>query len=577
MTTASRSARPRSTRIARALLAGVAALATAVTGVVLAPPEAAQAAVTAAPSWIGGKDHYATSALMSQQLPRSSTVYLTSGESGGDALAVPPAAVAAGAHVLMVRRDSVPGVVEARLRQLNPRYVNVVGARTVLSDALWRDVRSILPRASIYRVGPNAGDRVDSALALAAHIKRDNGRLDTVFVIGRNGYSDGLASGNVAARIGGAIVPAMGDANAWARRVAPLLNSTREVVFVGATSVLSQSYWTALDRVLGLNVAMDRIAGPDRYATNARVIEAFVGGISAEHVYLVAGNGHGDTVGASVLAARQDSIMMLSGRYCHDHEAIPSQVDWFEASRVIGIGTKFWITADALRLRMCGGGYWEDWQFEYAPGTVIAERIAPNSNFASIQQDAGRRFGTFPNVRASGPGSGTSNAMVGLPMGVYRAVVTGGQSNAGGGWFRVTAFNGDGERIGQVTQGIGDYRGTGFVTANEPIVYLEVRASGPWSLEVRDARHLPLLRAGSGAGDHVALWDGRTYAMLAFRDRPGMVLSVQHQWLWTTSPARRTEVAHGYASANIPPGPQLVVIQPGTERPTWNFDLILTP
>lgn len=558
MTVVAHSSRARAPRAVRALLAGAVAIATVVAGVVIAPPQQAQAAVTAAPSWIGGKDLYQTSALMSRQLPRSSTVYLTSGQSGGDALAVPPAAAASGAHVLMVRRDSVPAAVEARLRELNPRYVNVVGARSVLSDALWRDVRSILPRASIHRVGSNAGDRVDSALALANHVKRDNGRLDTVFVIGRNGYSDGLASGNVAARIGGAIIPAMGDATAWARRVAPLLNGTRHVVFVGAGSVLAQSYWRALDRVLGLDVAMDRIAGADRYATNARVIEAFVGGLSASHVYLVAGNGHGDTVGASVLAARQDSIMMLSGRYCHEHEAIPSQVDWFDAERVIGIGTKFWITADALRLRLCGGGYFDEWEFDYAPETVMAERIPASATFAPVQRDAGRRFGTFPNAAASG-GAGTT--LVGLPMGIANVTVFAEHESRSRGMFRVVALDAERNEITGVLDSSGDYRGNMWVTPKEQIVYLEVQATGPWSIEVRDARHLPLLRnADSGTHDLAALREGGRGTMTFAPDDHGRW--VEQQWLWTTTPDRRQVPLGSSASqGELAAGAQIVWIR----------------
>ncbi|GEK79203.1 cell wall-binding repeat-containing protein [Agrococcus baldri] len=566
MTTDPRAPRARATRRIRTLLAGVLTAATALTGLALSTPQPAHAAPTAAPSWIGGKDLYATSALMSQQLPRSSTVYLTSGESGGDALAVPPAAVAAGAHVLMVRRDSVPASVEAQLRRLNPRYVNVVGARNVLSDALWRDVRSILPRASIYRVGLNAGDRVDSALALAGHIKRDNGRLDTVFVIGRNGYSDGLASGNVAARIGGAIIPAMGDATAWARKVAPLLNGTRHVVFVGAGSVLPQSYWNALDRILSLDVAMERLAGPDRYATNARVIEAFVGGISAPHVYLVAGNGHGDTVGASVLAARQDSIMMLSGRYCHDHEAIPSQVDWFDASRVIGIGTKFWITKDALQLRMCGGGYWEDWAFDYDAGAVLAQPMAPAASFSRPQLAAGRALGTFPGsqIRGTGP------MLVGLPMGVANPYVT--FEHDGAAASRVTALD---ENLAGGTFAIGSgssgpFSGTALVRANHPIVYLRVEAPGPWELRVQDARHMPVIGSGSrleGQGRMVALYEGPKTKISIDTGRGSAAM--YSQWLWTTQPRTRSTLTTFDGEFWLQGGPQIVSIEHWDPRDPW--------
>ncbi|WP_146792458.1 cell wall-binding repeat-containing protein [Agrococcus baldri] len=314
----------------------------------------ASAAWTQKRSWIGGPDLYHTSAMLSQKLPPSRTVYLTSGESGGDALAVPPAAAAAGAHVLMVRRDSVPSVIAQRLRQLQPRYVNIVGSRSVLSDTLWSQVRRILPSASAYRVG--SADRVDSGIALLRHVARDNGGINDVFVIGQNGYSDGIATSSVAARLGAGLIPAMGGATAWAKRVAGELNrlGVDRVHFIGGTSVLSNSYLSALDA--RFNGKIDRIAGRDRYDTNARVVSRFVSDIGAAHAYLVAGNGHGDTIGASVLAARQNTVMMLSGRYCHAHDAVPAQIRRLGATHVVGIGTKHWIQTPALNLVICGAG-----------------------------------------------------------------------------------------------------------------------------------------------------------------------------------------------------------------------------
>jgi putative cell wall-binding protein len=335
-------------RIRRPLLLLLALALVAVLTVGTAP--AAHAAWTTKRTWIGGKDLYATSALMSQKQQPTTTVYLTSGEQGGDALAAPPAAAARDARILMVRSTMVPWQVEAELRRLNPRTVVLVGSRSVLTDALWADVRSILPRASMSRVG---GDRVESALGLMQHVRSANGRVSDVFVIGRNGYSDGIATGNVAARMGAALVPAIGDANAWASRVARELSSVgaTRVHFIGSASVLPDTYFRALDaRFTG---SIDRIAGRDRYDTNARVVARFVPSISPGHAYLIAGNGHGDSIGASVLAAEQGTVMMLSGRYCHAHDGVPAQIRRLGAHHIVGIGTKHWIQTGALDLNVC--------------------------------------------------------------------------------------------------------------------------------------------------------------------------------------------------------------------------------
>lgn len=336
----------------RLLVVAVAAVLLTLASVLVAPPVNA---LVLDRDWIGGKDQYATSAMQSQRMGSARVLYLVSGEAGGDALAAAPAARAEGAHILLVRRDSIPEVIANEIRRLNPRWVHVVGSRAVLSDRLWAAVRAILPSASIYRQGSNSGDRVDSALDLMDQIRHANGAVREVFIIGRNGYSDGLAAGNVAARMGAAVIPAIGDAHSWRERITPHLAGVQRIHFVGSSSVLSSSYMDSMERwATDHRVAMDTIAGPDRYATNALLIGRFASSIAGDRAYLVAGNSHGDTIGASVLAAEQGTVMMLSGRYCHDHAAVPSQLERLGANRITGIGTKFWITADALRLTLCG-------------------------------------------------------------------------------------------------------------------------------------------------------------------------------------------------------------------------------
>ncbi|MCH1881432.1 cell wall-binding repeat-containing protein [Agrococcus sp. ARC_14] len=342
-------------RLRTATLAIVIVVATML-GIVVAPTvAAASSSAVVRANWIGGKDLYATSVLMSQQMGGARVLYLVSGESGGDALSVPPAARAEGAHVLMVRRDSIPSTVATEIRRLNPRYVHIVGSRSVLSDRLWAATRQLLPGARINRVGTNAGDRVDSAIELSQQIRHANGRLGDVFIIGRNGYSDGLAAGNVAARMGAAVFPAIGDPRAWAQRLLPHIQGPRNIVFVGSTSVLPDDYLRALQGA-GLarkGAEFSRIGGPDRYATNALMIQRFVPSIVGNRAILVAGNGHGDTIGASVYAAEVGSVLMLSGRFCHEHTRVPEQLQRLGVRNVTGIGTKFWITLDALRLTVC--------------------------------------------------------------------------------------------------------------------------------------------------------------------------------------------------------------------------------
>ncbi|SDS15125.1 cell wall-binding repeat-containing protein [Agrococcus carbonis] len=553
------------------LLVLAAALTVVTIAATLLPVGAAQATLPRSLDWIGGKDLYATSALMSQQLGGASTVYLTSGESGGDALAVPPAAAAADAHVLMVRRDSVPSVVAAELRRLNPRTVNVVGSRSVLSDRLWAGVRAILPRATIRRVGTNSGDRVDSALALARDLQRANGQMGPVaFIIGQNGYSDGLATGNVAARLGAPLIPAMGTPSRWAQRVAPVLQEAGQVFFIGSRSVLPEAYMDALYQLIPGDV--ERIYGSDRYRTNAAVVDRFVYGVGADRVFLIAGNGHGDTIGASVLATELDSIMMLSGRTCHAHGAIAQQVDRLDVRRITGIGTKHWITSDALRFRLCGGGSYAGTTPRFAPGTVMGQPLANATSFTREQQWAGQRYGTFRGIRASGQAGST---LIALPAGARSGVVT--LTHAGTDVSVESLDAGLGPHdwplldYGDRTRGATGVFLSEFRTDPAPR-YLRVEADGAWSLTVRDLRHTPMLR-WSGTEDAVGLWGGRD--AWARTTVLGDSLSIQQVsfYYW-----RDYEVLQGSGGQSvtgaIDAGPSLIVIDSdGTGDDSWRLQV----
>ncbi|GAA3593221.1 hypothetical protein GCM10010968_03110 [Agrococcus terreus] len=548
-----------------------AALAATAVSLIVAPAAPAEATLPTGQEWIGGKDLYATSVLMSQKMAPTTTVYLTSGESGADALAVPPAASATGAHVLMVRRDSVPAVVEQELRRLNPRYVNVVGNASVLSNALWADVRSILPRASIYRVGGR--DRVDSALQLLDHVTRSNGYLTTAFVIGSRGYSDGLVTGTVAARMGAAIVPAVGDPVAWANRVAPRLQDVGQVFFIGSGSVLPEAYMDALYwRIPG---DVERISGRDRYRTNAAVIDRFVFGISANHVYLVAGNGHGDTIGASVLAASQNSVMMLSGRYCHDHTAVPSQIDKLAVTKIIGVGTRHWITADALKFRICGTGYYGGTTPQYAPGTRQLVDVSEANWFTKEQRLAGRRYGTFQGGTISG-GAGTHT--VALPPGARWGVLQATHApNDEWSSFSVNVLDARLELQDMPIYDSGDsFNGTGLLRTTDrldPPRYVRVEADDAWSLTVRDMRHAPML-AFSGSDSAIGLYGGSEAWITAAGLSDSTFIREEHflnySDLWLSVDRGQT------VSGTLQQGPSIVVIEStsfdsGSDR--WQISL----
>jgi len=85
---------------------------------------------------VAGADRYETAARLSRRVfdPGVAAVFIATGEDYPDALAAGPAAAAAGGHLLLVPRGSVPAVVSAELRRIRPRPVVVVGGTAAVSD-----------------------------------------------------------------------------------------------------------------------------------------------------------------------------------------------------------------------------------------------------------------------------------------------------------------------------------------------------------------------------------------------------------------------------------------------------------
>ncbi|MFK5633676.1 cell wall-binding repeat-containing protein [Ornithinimicrobium sp. LYQ103] len=115
---------------------------------------------------VSGTDRYSTAAALAglDGTARGGTVYVATGTDFPDALA---AAAQAGQHdapVLLVKRDAVPRVTAAVLRELAPRRVVVAGGPASVSDGVLSELATAVPGEVVRRGGAN---RYETAVALA--------------------------------------------------------------------------------------------------------------------------------------------------------------------------------------------------------------------------------------------------------------------------------------------------------------------------------------------------------------------------------------------------------------------------
>ncbi len=270
-----------------------------------AAPAARAADATPAPtiSRLAGADRYATSAAISAATfsPGVPVVYLANGANFPDALSGGPVAAAAGGPILLVTATSVPAVIQAEIKRLQPATIVALGGTSVVSDAVLASLASIAPVSRLA-----GADRYATSAAISAATFSPG--VPVVYLANGANFPDALSGGPVAAAAGGPIllvtatsVPAVIQAEI--KRLQPAT-----IVALGGTSVVSDAVLASLASI----APVSRLAGADRYATSAAISAAtFSPGVPV--VYLANGANFPDALsGGPVAAAAGGPILLVT-------------------------------------------------------------------------------------------------------------------------------------------------------------------------------------------------------------------------------------------------------------------------
>jgi thermitase len=149
------------------------------------------------PRRVAGADRYATAAALAADAFSGSAfvVYLATGETFADALAIGPAGARLPGPVLLTRRDELPAATEAALQALDPAMVVVVGGEAAVSTAVLERAAAQSGAAVERWAGP---DRYATAAVIAE--ESGLGRAGTVMLASGETFPDALASGSAARR-----------------------------------------------------------------------------------------------------------------------------------------------------------------------------------------------------------------------------------------------------------------------------------------------------------------------------------------------------------------------------------------
>lgn len=257
-----------------------------------------------------GVDRYETNALVSAATFEPGTdVLLASGDLFPDALAAGPAAASVDASLLLTRADALPPFTADELERLQPASVTIIGGTPSVSSAVVAQVLDIVPNARLERLAGQ--NRYETAAMIA---ERYFSNANTAFIASGQVFADAVSASGTAAVLGDVPVLLTPQARADGVTIAALTTiGVESATVLGGEPSVSD---TALRAYRDTGVTVTRLAGADRYATNAMLVSRFITPSDDQAIAVASGLNFPDALSASMIAGAHDAPVLLAVRSC---------------------------------------------------------------------------------------------------------------------------------------------------------------------------------------------------------------------------------------------------------------------
>lgn len=221
---------------------------------------------------VAGGNRFATAAEMAKSFPTGSPLFLTVGEDYPDALAAAARAGSQGGPVLLTKSDTLPLQTRQAIQRLKPSSVTIVGGKGAISSTVYNQVTD-LTTAPVKRLG--GANRYETAGHVAGQFATG---LDVVYVATGTNYPDALAAAARAGYNNGPVLLVRPDQVPSATHRAMTRLNPYRVVVLGGDSAIST---TVANQLKSLTRAgnLQRVHGPDRYATAAQLASYYPSGV----------------------------------------------------------------------------------------------------------------------------------------------------------------------------------------------------------------------------------------------------------------------------------------------------------
>lgn len=220
-----------------------------------------------------GNTRYETSVEVSKNgWSKADTVLLVNGYANADGLTASPLAAAYNAPILLTEQGKLSEGAKAEIKRLNPSKVILIGGTTVLSDNLISQVKGVNSNISVERLGGLT--RYETSLYIAK-------RLDTIIDVSKAyvcyGYGEADAL-SISAKAGTEKAPIiLAEKNKVPASTLSWLKgeALQTAHFIGGETVLYSNVISEINKITTKNVSGNRVAGANRFDTNAAVMNKF--------------------------------------------------------------------------------------------------------------------------------------------------------------------------------------------------------------------------------------------------------------------------------------------------------------
>lgn len=244
---------------------------------------------------ISGANRYETSKAiaLSGWENGAETVILASGEVFADALSSAALAAKYNAPVLVTESKKLSEGTKQALQQLGPKNVIIIGGPVAISNEVETQIKNILQSTEVKRI--NGADRYETSVKVAQEI----GNVNEAFVVTGEKLPDAMTASSIAARKKMPII--LTKKNSMPQSVVQYINNSNinKYYVIGGNAVIENSALQNLNNY-------ERIAGANRYETNAKFIDTFKEEFDTDKIYFSGGQNdkYADSIPGSVLAAK---------------------------------------------------------------------------------------------------------------------------------------------------------------------------------------------------------------------------------------------------------------------------------